>query len=64
MRISVREWMQADGNIRADGALIQRPADADVDKEKGTCLSVCLGVCDYRDGHPLQNWRGFPSVFL
>ena len=20
----------------------QRPADADVDKEKGTCLSVCL----------------------
>ena len=24
MRISVREWMQADGNIRADGALFQR----------------------------------------
>ncbi|MBQ3866941.1 MAG: hypothetical protein II789_00190 [Clostridia bacterium] len=34
MRISVRKWMQADGNIRADGALIQRPADADVDKGK------------------------------
>ncbi|MBR1699160.1 MAG: N-acetylmuramoyl-L-alanine amidase [Bacteroidales bacterium] len=33
MRISVREWMQADGNIRADGALIQRPADADPDQE-------------------------------
>ena len=29
----VREWMQADGNIRADGALIQRPADADPDQE-------------------------------
>ena len=25
--------MQADGNIRADGALIQRPADADPDQE-------------------------------
>ena len=34
--------MQADGNIRADGALIQRPADADVDKGKGTCSSVSL----------------------
>ena len=34
MRISVREWMQADGNIRADGALIQRPADADVIRKK------------------------------
>ena len=33
MRISVREWMQADGNIRADGTLIQRPADADSDQE-------------------------------
>ena len=34
--------MQADGNIRADGALIQRPADAGVDKGKGTCSSVSL----------------------
>ena len=34
--------MLADGNIRADGTLIQRPTDAGVDKEKGTCSSVSL----------------------
>ena len=28
--------------MRADGALIQRPADAGVDKGKGTCSSVSL----------------------
>ena len=30
------------GNMRADGTLIQRPADAGVDKEKGICSSVSL----------------------
>ena len=34
--------MLADGNMRADGALIQRPADASVDKESGTCSSASL----------------------
>ena len=34
--------MLADGNIRADGTLIQRPTYAGVDKEKGTCSSVSL----------------------
>ena len=29
--------------MRADGTLIQRPADAGVDKGKGTCSSVSLG---------------------
>ena len=28
--------------MQADGALIHRPADAGVDKEKGTCSSVSL----------------------
>ena len=28
--------------MRADGTLIQRPADAGVDKGKGTCSSVSL----------------------